>query len=407
MADPKLSPAFRWRAEFSLSDARLPWIFYWDGGDTAWAQDGPEWVALSVEEASSGSFTFSWPWFTTYLTVEKAGATLSGHFRDASRPDGVGLDGAVAKAYQLAFYAERSQAPLFPAASPDPMTIMPFLGRDWTVRFRDEQGETAAAGRFERSPDGDVSGTFLTPTGDYRFLQGTVVSDTLHLAAVDGSHLFLFWATLQPDGSLQGEFRSGASYRATWTATRDPDGYRQDPDQLTRLTGKTAEFGFCFPDLSGTTRCLDDPEWAGQVRIVQLMGSWCPNCLDETRFLLEQQARWPSGTFQVIALAFERGSQQEQWAKGPSRLATALAIPWPILLAGPADKQAASRALPALEAVLAYPTTIFVDKQGKIARIHTGFNGPATGQEFANFAESFERTIRELSGQEPLPKGRP
>jgi thiol-disulfide isomerase/thioredoxin len=287
------------------------------------------------------------------------------------------------------------------------MAILPFLGRDWTVNFRDEQAETTAAGRFERSPEGSVTGTFLTATGDYRFLQGHVVRDTLYLAAVDGSHLFLFKATLQADGSLQGTFLSGASYQASWTAKRDPDGYRQDPDHLTHLADPSVPFGFCFPDLNGKTRCLDDPEWAGQVRIVQIMGSWCPNCLDETRFLLEEQARWPSGTFQVISLAFERGHEPEQWAKGPARLATALDIPWPILLAGPADKQAASKALPGLEAVLAYPTTLFVDKEGKIARIHTGFNGPATGQEFANFAESFQKTIRELSGQEPGPKGRP
>jgi len=390
-------PAYRWRGELTLGDAQLPWIFYWDGGDTAWTADGEVWVPLSVSSSGGQDYTMSWPYFSTYLELSKEGATLKGIFRDADRgPE-----------YGILFHAERSQAQLFPGGSAVPTDVLPFLGRDWTVAFSDAQGQSPAAARFERGDDGGVLGTFLTPTGDYRYLQGAVLDSTLYLAAMDGSHLFLFSATVQPDGSLQGHFRSGATYRATWTAHRDPEGYKQDAENLTRLTDVQAPFGFCFPDLEGRNRCLDDPEWTGKVRIVQIMGSWCPNCLDETRFLLEQQARWGPDAFQVIALAFERGSTVEQWAKGPSRLTAALDIPWPILLAGPADKRAASQALPALDAVLAYPTTLFVDKQGKIKRIHTGFNGPATGQEFANFAESFDLTIRELSGLKPLEKGRP
>ncbi|MBI1194208.1 MAG: redoxin domain-containing protein [Bacteroidetes bacterium] len=390
-------PAYRWRAELALGDARLPWIFYWDGGDTAWTADGALWVPLSVKGSGDQEFTLSWPYFSTYVAFQKQGAILKGLFRDADRGANYGIP----------FTAERSQAALFPGSAALPSDVLPFLGRDWTVSFSDAQGQSPAAARFEYSSDGGVSGTFLTPTGDYRFLQGAVIKDTLHLAAMDGSHLFLFTASVQPDGSLSGQFRSGATYRATWTAYRDPEGYKADAEHQTWETDSQTPFRFCFPDLQGRIRCLDDPEWQGKVRIVQIMGTWCPNCLDETRFLLEQQARWGPEAFQVIALAFERGSTAEQWAKGPSRLTAALDIPWPILLAGPADKQAASKALPALNAVLAYPTTLFVDKQGKISRIHTGFNGPATGQEFANFAQTFDRTIRQLSGLETPQSGRP
>ena len=39
----------------------------------------------------------------------------------------------------------------------------------------------------------------------------------------------------------------------------------------------------------------------------------------------------------------------------------------------------------------------FIDKFGKVKKIHTGFNGPATGEKFIEFKEEFNKTIQELT----------
>ena len=52
-------------------------------------------------------------------------------------------------------------------------------------------------------------------------------------------------------------------------------------------------------------------------------------------------------------------------------------IPYPILLAqyGSTDKETFLEKIPMLENIISYPTTIIIDKTGKVNSIHTGFNG--------------------------------
>ena len=61
------------------------------------------------------------------------------------------------------------------------------------------------------TPDGRVTGTFLTETGDYRYLEGVVDGDSLKLSCFDGSHAFLFHAALDQD-SFRGRFWSGTHW---------------------------------------------------------------------------------------------------------------------------------------------------------------------------------------------------
>jgi len=52
-----------------------------------------------------------------------------------------------------------------------------------------------------------------------------------------------------------------------------------------------------------------------------------------------------------------------------------------------------------LNKVVSYPTTIFIDKKGKVRKIHTGFNGPATGDKYIAFKEDFESFVEMLLGE--------
>ena len=54
------------------------------------------------------------------------------------------------------------------------------------------------------------------------------------------------------------------------------------------------------------------------------------------------------------------------------------------------------KTLPQLTPIKAFPTTLFIGKDGTIKSIHAGFAGPATGIHFTEFCAAFEKTISDL-----------
>ena len=97
-------------------------------------------------------------------------------------------------------------------------------------------------------------------------------------------------------------------------------------------------------------------------------------------------------------MAFEYAKTEASAFKSINRLIDNAGIEYPILLAqfGSSDKAAAQEKLPMLNHVLSYPTTIFIDKTSKVRKIHTGFNGPATGMKYVEFKNEFESFVSEL-----------
>ena len=129
------------------------------------------------------------------------------------------------------------------------------------------------------------------------------------------------------------------------------------------------------------------------------MGTWCPNCLDESKFLVNYLQENPNTNIEVIALAFEVAKTREIAFKRIKRLKERIGIEYPVLLAqygNSADKKIAEKTLPMLNHLISYPTTIFIDKNGKVRKIHTGFNGPATGKKFNEFKNEFENFMDAL-----------
>jgi thiol-disulfide isomerase/thioredoxin len=131
------------------------------------------------------------------------------------------------------------------------------------------------------------------------------------------------------------------------------------------------------------------------------MGSWCPNCLDETRFYVEFLRNNPDLDIELVALAFEYAKTEEKALAGIARLKERAQVDYPILLAqyGTSNKQKANEKLPMLNHILSYPTTIYIDKNGAVRKIHTGFNGPATGEKYEQFKKQFAETVRGLAAE--------
>ena len=250
-----------------------------------------------------------------------------------------------------------------------------------------------------------ASGTFVTETGDYRYLDGVVDGDSLKLSCFDGTHAFLFKAGWRND-SLFGRFWSGTHWQEPWVAVRNASYKLRDPDSLTALREGYDMADFSFPGLDGGMVSPKDEEHAGRVLMVQVMGSWCPNCVDETLLLDEMYAKYHDDGLSVIALAFEQHTDSVKAIAGLKRFRDRLHVKYDIAYAGPANKDAAARQLPFLDHVMSYPTCIFIDRAGKVRRIRTGFYGPGTGEHYLNYRRNLEQFLERMLA-EPVPTALP
>jgi thiol-disulfide isomerase/thioredoxin len=275
----------------------------------------------------------------------------------------------------------------------------------WTVKFSSSNDPAIAI--FKRtdveSTKGNsfpnirpISGTFLTTTGDYRFLAGSQSGpDEVTLSCFDGAHAFLFKMKSQSDGSLKGDFWSANTWHETWTATRDenaklPDAFTQTTKTDTKITSLS------FPDLEGIMTSLDDKRFAGKARLIYVFGSWCPNCHDAAAYFSALQKKYEGQDFSILGLAFELTDDSERNAKQIRKYLVRHGCTYPVLIAGPSDKKLATKAFPVLDRVRSYPTTLFVDGEGNIKAVHTGFTGPATGKAFEELKTKFESQIEAM-----------
>ena len=268
----------------------------------------------------------------------------------------------------------------------------------WEMNFSggSDDDEYVGKGIFEQSGN-NLSGTMRTTTGDYRYLEGVVDGDEFKLSVFDGAHAFLFTGKVN-DSTLNGVFYSGNHWKKNFTAKRNEAYELPSANTLTYIKEGYDKFTFSFPDENGTQISLEDERFKDKVTVVRIMGSWCPNCLAEskyyTKYLLENSEK----DVEFIALAFEVAKTPEKAFQRIKRLRDRIGIEYPIVLAqyGGSNKKKAQEKLPMLNHVLSYPTSIFIDKKGNVRKIHTGFNGPATGQKYVDFTNEFEDFITHL-----------
>ncbi len=293
---------------------------------------------------------------------------------------------------QAPFRAEKGEPWRFtPTVKDEPWNV---TGK-YATTFHEKDGkESTAVGVFEQTKN-RVTGTFLTTTGDYRFLDGNVIGDSLLLSVYDGIHLYLFKAKKTAMG-FAGDYFAGVGSHTTFTARRDDKAALPDEKTLTFLKPDAGRFTFRFPDAQTSQPVsLDDARFKGKVTVVQIMGSWCPNCMDETNFLVPWFQKNKQRGVEIVGLSYERSPAFAVSAPKVVRMKERFKIPYPVLLAGVNDATA-SATLPQLNRILGYPTTIFVDKKGQVREIHTGFSGPGTGAYYDKFVDDFNRLMDKL-----------
>ena len=386
--------AQQWRAWLQLPSGRLPFGLELEDGPVprAWIHNAQERLAIDDVGVRGDSLFLGFPHYDSWIRARRTdgGRRLRGQWSQRRGRHEVEV---------LPFAAEAGDRRRFDDEG-DPTTARHFAGR-WRVDFESE--DIDAVGVFAAREHGVIEGTFLTATGDYRYLQGVATADKeLLLSTFDGSHAFLFRAHETDDGRLAGEFWSGGHWQERWWAERDPQASL--PDAFEQSVWKADGRGLgslAFPDVDGRMRSLEDPEFSGRARILYLFGSWCPNCSDATDLLVEIDRRYRARGLSIVGLAFERTGDFDHDARQVRRYARRHDVRYPLLVAGRSDKEQASRAFPLLDRVRSYPTTIFIDGEGRVRAVYTGFSGPATGAAYHELRDEFLRLVQTMLDTSP------
>jgi thiol-disulfide isomerase/thioredoxin len=334
---------------------------------------------------SQDTIRINFPMYESYVTGAFAGNTIEGQWVVTTREN-----------YAIPFVAKQGEDYRFTALRKPPSLD---ISGEWACNFGFESWPDAeepypAIAEFKQAGN-RLTGTFRTESGDYRFLEGTVQADKFYLSCFDGAHAFLFQGKILPDNTLAGAFFSGKHYRTTWTGKRDASFRLADPDSISALNPGFDKLSFSFQNPDGKTISLDNPEYQGKAKIIQIMGTWCPNCRDETAFLVDYLKEKKPENLAIIALAFEKHADKASADKAINVYKERFQMPYEVVYAGMNKKPYTTQALPMLKDVLAYPTLIFLDKNNHVVKIHTGFSGPATS-EYASFKENFNKFVAEL-----------
>lgn len=377
----RLTPGM-YRAELVVSDAEvLPFNFKVNTASTLEIYNAEEIIKVDEIVYKNDSVYIKPPVFEGELIAKIEKGVLNGHFvvkgKDRKVPFTAQMNNDRFDSFQDADFN---------------------IDGNWETTFSPESESESYKAKGVFKQDGNkVTGTFRTETGDYRFLEGVLSGSTLKLSAFDGAHAFLFTAQVT-DSTLQGTFYSGNHYKEPFEAIRNNDYELKSADELTFLKEGYDSLAFQFPDANGNQIALSDARFKDKVVVVQIMGTWCPNCLDESTYFAEYYKKNNDKDLEFVSLAFEYAKTEQQAFNNIKRLQDRVGITYPILLAqiGSTSKEEAQEKLPMLNHVLSYPTTVFIDKQGKVRKIHTGFNGPATGEKYTEFKLEFDNFINRL-----------
>jgi thiol-disulfide isomerase/thioredoxin len=372
-----------WRAEINMQNQTLPFkieVIKDAEKYSANLMNGrTETIALDEVEIVGDSVFITLHIFDIDLRAKINGDTLNGLYIKNYKED-----------YRIPFTAIYGDKERFKNAQ----SSTQFDGKWQTTFVENDSVSYPAVGIFKK--EGDILiGTFLTETGDYRYLEGYTEDNEMSLFTFDGNHAFIFNATIKND-SLKGTFHSGKDYVETFTSYKDENAKITDADKLTFLKKGYDKVAFSFPGLDGNLVTLNDKKYQNKVVLLQIFGTWCPNCMDETKFYTEWYQKNKDKGVEIIGLAYEAKDDFEYAKKRVEKMKQKYNVGYDYVIAGVYDKKAAAKTLPMLNHIISFPTTIFIDKKGKVRKIHTGFSGPATGSYYEEYVDDFNSFMNQL-----------
>ncbi len=379
-----------WHGEFTLNaslNLMLPFNFDLQqnsGNYIITIYNAEESIIVNEITVSKDSLNFKMPVFDSEFRTKIIGDSIL---------KGIWINHSKKENNIIVFTARRGEQSRFSFES---KKITQYCEGKWEVTFSKGTSDSAKAIGLFKNENKKVTGTFLAETGDYRYLEGVEDNGHLKLSCFDGAHCFLFEADVDDRQITNGRFYSGTNWIEPWIGKRNGAFKLRDPEKLTYAKQTKETVNFTFKDGNGQTVSLSDSLYKNKVVIVQIMGSWCPNCMDETKYLANLYERCKRSDLEIIGIAYERTADPVIAAKNIARLKKRFGVNYQILLSGLTGKQKASESLPFLNGIMAFPTTIILTKAHTIAWVYTGFNGPATGKKYDDYIYKTEKLINHL-----------
>ncbi len=376
-----------WRFALQLGAADLPFTItlndLYSDNPVAVIHNQEEEITITDITITEDSIHLSLPVFTS---------VLSGKIESPSLITGVWNNNSK-KNYTIPFIAESDKDFRF-----TPKKSSTEIQSSYKVLFAPDTESPWDAVLKIQNDDGKLRGTFLTETGDYRYLEGDIISNSIFLSTFDGSHAFYFSAEIQGDSLIKGKFISGTHYRRNWVAIADSTFALRKPESLTFLKDGYSKFDFNLPNQDGDSVSWKDLDLDQKVVIVDIMGSWCPNCIDAKKALIALTEPYSSDQIEILTVAFELTHDIDIASTRLSKMDNDLGISsQEFLFAGYADKNRSAEVFPMLNHIMSFPTLIFIDKDRQIRQIYTGFYGPGTGDYYLNFMENTAQLLKELT----------
>jgi thiol-disulfide isomerase/thioredoxin len=277
---------------------------------------------------------------------------------------------------------------------PEPVASAPSIAGDWALRGLEDGKEVIWKFVVQQSGP-DVKAAILRLDGDTGSLTGTFRDGKLSVSHFSGARPSLLEGKLLPDGSLDLSLDRHVKLVGVPMAEARAKGFPEPADPMLATTVKDPgePFQFRFPDLKGRLVSADSSRFRGKVLIASIGGSWCPNCMDEAPFLVDLYQRYHARGLEIVGLEFESG-ELEYDRKRVASFVQRFSIPYPVLLAGSTDE--VKEKLPQLVNFSAFPTTIFMGRDGRVIAIHDGFASVATGQEHAKLKRETDEMVERL-----------
>jgi thiol-disulfide isomerase/thioredoxin len=365
-----------WKLNFHIGETEIPIKLEIINSQTWAIHNGEETILLDSVSILADSFYVKMPLFNSALCGRfSTDSTLTGAWNDYSRENNysVKFDGA------------------FNSESPINTGVQESTRYDITLS-PDTTDKSKSVGLFNNN-NGHLTGTFLTETGDFRYLEGIWTGQSMTLSCFDGTHLFYFCANISGDSLVDGVFHSGNHWKENWHGKKDPNAQLRDPDELTFLKPGKKSLIFTVLNESGDSVTFDSTHFLNHVTIVQIFGSWCPNCTDESKFMKELDEKYQRQGLKIIPVAFERSTHFNDTKAAVKRQFQQLGLDYPIYFGGGARRSIASQVFSDLTDIGSFPTTIFIDKKGNVRKIHTGFYGPGTGSYYFEHCEKLDMFV--------------
>jgi thiol-disulfide isomerase/thioredoxin len=320
------------------------------------------------------------------LSFDELGTRL-----DATLKDGQ-LDGQYSRGTRGAPYPFHARR--FSPIQPGDATI-PSIAGLWNVQVGKSSKGEAAWQLIVRQAGAEVSAVILRIDGDTGTLTGSFRNGTFALSHFSGARPLRLELTPSADGTLAVVQNTDKPLTALRAEQASAKGLPQpsDPTRFTSVKDPTEPFRFNFPDLDGKMVSNTDARFAGKVVIVAIGGSWCPNCHDETPFLVELYKKYKKQGLEIVELSFEEEAQ----IKDPVRVRAfnkRYGVDYTVLI--PGEPKELNDKVPQGVNLNSFPTTFFLGRDGRVRSAHAGFAGKASGKFHTELKEEVTALVERL-----------